>query len=74
MWLISETKNAANDVVPMIRICSSVYLWMTLSCDDKSQVSYKMYFRLDGCVIDSLSFYVTVSLSHCLFVSLSLSM
>ncbi len=40
MGLISEIKNVANDVAPMIRICSSVYLQMKFWSDDKSQVSY----------------------------------
>jgi hypothetical protein len=44
MWLISEIKNVANDVNPMIHICSSVYLWTTFRSDDKLQISY--YYTL----------------------------
>jgi hypothetical protein len=39
MLLISED----NYVVPMIRICSSVCLWMTFKSTDKSQISYKLH-------------------------------
>jgi hypothetical protein len=60
MWLISENKNVANDVVPTICILSSVYLWTTFRSDNKLQVSYELLLSISFCSTNWLQFQLNV--------------